>query len=74
MIEVHISMKVFPLALIPNKSLICDDKIIKATALVNPDETGPETKSIRNPSPNNPISSSTSPDRKQSTTAFCQLP
>ena len=74
MIDVHISMKVLPLAVIPKRSLICDERIIKATALVNPEETGPDTKSIKNPSPNNPIKSSTVPERKQSTTAFCQLP
>jgi len=33
----------------PRISLICDVTIIKATADVKPELTGPDTKSIRNP-------------------------
>lgn len=70
----HISTKVLPPPLIPKMSFICDDKIIKATALVKPDDTGPDTKSIRKPRPKKPISSSVRPDRKQSRIAFSGLP
>lgn len=55
-------------------SLTCDVKIIKATALVKPDDTGPETKSIRKPRPKKPIKSSVKPVRKQSKIAFSGLP
>lgn len=70
----HISTKVVPPPFIPKMSFICDDKMINATALVKPDDTGPETKSIRKPSPKNPMRSSVSPVMKQRRTAFCQLP
>ena len=43
------SMKVLPVALIPNTSLICDVRIIRAAADVNPEDTGPDMKSITNP-------------------------
>ena len=43
------SMKVLPLALIPNISLTCDVTMIRAAADVNPEETGPDMKSITNP-------------------------
>lgn len=55
-------------------SFTCDDRIISATALVKPEETGPETKSMRNPRPKMPIRSSISPVRKQRRIAFCGLP
>jgi hypothetical protein len=42
-------MKVLPDALIPNISLTCDVTIIRAAADVNPEETGPDMKSITNP-------------------------
>lgn len=74
MIEDHICTNVLPFAAIPKMSFICDDKIIKATALVKPEDTGPETKSMRKPSPKKPMRSSVNPDRKQSRQAFCQLP
>lgn len=45
----HISINWEPLAGIPRISLICDVTIIKATADVKPELTGPDTKSIRNP-------------------------
>jgi hypothetical protein len=45
----HISINCEPLAEIPRISLICDVTIIKATADVKPELTGPDTKSIRNP-------------------------
>lgn len=48
-IELHISTNVAPCTVIPSISFICDVTIIKATADVNPDDTGPDTKSIRNP-------------------------
>lgn len=43
------SIKVFPDACIPNISLTCDVTMIRAAADVNPDETGPDMKSITNP-------------------------
>jgi hypothetical protein len=43
------SMKVFPDARIPNMSLTCDVTMIRAAADVNPEETGPDMKSITNP-------------------------
>jgi len=45
----HISINWEPLAEIPRISLTCDVTIIKATADVKPELTGPDTKSIRNP-------------------------
>lgn len=42
-------MKVFPVAVIPNISLTCDVTMIRAAADVNPEETGPDMKSIINP-------------------------
>jgi hypothetical protein len=73
-IDDHISTNVVPLPLIPKISLTCDERMMRATALVKPDETGPDTKSIRNPSPKNPINNSMKPVKKQRRTAFCQLP
>lgn len=70
----HISMNVVPFALIPKISLTCDVRIIKATADVNPDETGPETKSIKNPRPNIPINNSIKPHKKHNRTDFCHEP
>uniref|UniRef100_A0A2M4AJ50 Putative secreted protein n=1 Tax=Anopheles triannulatus TaxID=58253 RepID=A0A2M4AJ50_9DIPT len=70
----QISMNVVPLAVIPSTSFTCDVTIISETADVNPDETGPDTKSTRNPSPKMPISSSTRPERKQSRIDFPTLP
>jgi len=43
------SMKVSPVARIPNTSLTCDVTMIRAAADVNPEETGPDMKSITNP-------------------------
>lgn len=63
-----------PLALIPKMSFTCDDRMIKATALVKPEDTGPETKSIRKPRPKTPIRSSMSPVKKQRRIAFSGLP
>ena len=74
MIDDHICTKVVPPPFIPKISLTCDERIIKATALVKPDDTGPETKSIRKPRPKNPIKSSVTPVTKQRRQAFCQLP
>lgn len=45
----HISINWEPLAGMPRMSLTCDVTIIKATADVKPELTGPDTKSIRNP-------------------------
>lgn len=45
----HISRKVEPLAGMPRMSFIWDETIIRATADVNPELTGPDTKSIRKP-------------------------
>lgn len=59
---------------IPNRSLTCDDKIIIAAALVNPEPTGPETKSIMKPNWRTPISISMMPVRNESSTARCQTP
>lgn len=74
MIDDHIDTNVLPFALIPKMSLTCDDKMINATALVKPDDTGPETKSIRKPRPKKPMRSSMIPVRKHSRIAFCGLP
>lgn len=46
---VQVWIKVPPDAVIPRTSLICDVTMIRATADVKPDDTGPETKSMRNP-------------------------
>lgn len=73
-IDFHISRNVVPLAVIPNTSLTCDDRMIKATALVKPLETGPDTKSMRKPRPKRPIKSSMMPVRRERSTAFSQLP
>lgn len=45
----HISINCEPLAGMPSTSFICEVMIIKATADVKPELTGPDTKSIRNP-------------------------
>lgn len=47
--EIHIWTNVLPLVVIASISFTCDVIIIKATADVNPDDTGPETKSIIKP-------------------------
>lgn len=73
-IDDHISTNVEPLARIPKISLTCDDKMINETALVKPDPTGPETKSIKNPRPNNPIRRARVPLKNVSKTARCQIP
>lgn len=44
------------------------------TAEVNPDDTGPETKSNKNPNPNAPIMNSMMPLRKHSNTVFGTFP
>lgn len=54
--------------------LICDVKIIRDTADVNPDETGPETKFMRKPKPKIPIVNSTMPHNKDKSTDFCHDP
>uniref|UniRef100_T1GPD0 Uncharacterized protein n=1 Tax=Megaselia scalaris TaxID=36166 RepID=T1GPD0_MEGSC len=41
---------------------------------VNPDDTGPETKSNKNPNPRTPIINSIIPLRKHSNTAFGTFP
>ena len=41
--------KVLPDALIPRTSLTCEVTIISAAADVNPDDTGPDMKSITKP-------------------------
>ena len=46
---IQCSMKVVPVAVIPNTSLTCDVTMIRAAADVNPEETGPDMKSITNP-------------------------
>lgn len=53
----HISVNTDPGACTPKISFTCDVKIIKATAEVNPDDTGPEMKSIRKPEKGNSFSS-----------------
>jgi hypothetical protein len=42
-------MKRALVAITPNISLTCDVTMIRAVADVNPDVTGPDMKSIRNP-------------------------
>lgn len=46
---IHISTKVAPEPSMPKTSFTCEVTIIRATAEVKPDETGPLTKSIINP-------------------------
>lgn len=48
-IDITISTRVVPAALIPIRSFICDVTISMATADVNPELTGPEMKSIKKP-------------------------
>lgn len=48
-IDTHCWRKVLPFTVILKMSFICDVNMIKATADVKPDETGPDTKSIKNP-------------------------
>lgn len=48
-IDMIMSVRFVPAALIPIKSLICDVTISMATADVNPEFTGPEMKSIKKP-------------------------
>jgi len=48
-IDIIISNSVVPAAFMPIKSLICDATMSIATADVNPEFTGPEMKSIKNP-------------------------
>lgn len=45
----QVCMKTVPDADIPRRSFTCDVKIIRATAEVKPEATGPETKSIMKP-------------------------
>lgn len=73
-IDCQISRNVVPLAEIPKTSLICDVTIISDTAEVNPEDTGPDTKSTRKPNPKIPISSSMIPARKDNRTALCTFP
>lgn len=70
----QISINVEPFAAIPNIFFICDVTIIKETADVKPEDTGPDTKSIRKPKPKTPINSSTRPQSKHNNTDFCQEP
>lgn len=65
---------VVPVALIPNRSLTCDERMMSETAEVNPEATGPDTKSTRNPRPKSPIRSSTIPERKERRMALGTLP
>lgn len=67
---IQISKKVDPLADTPKISLTCDVTMIKATADVNPDETGPDTKFTRNPKPKVAINSSIMPVNKLNRIAF----
>lgn len=46
---IHCSTNVVPVIFIARTSLICDVTIMRATADVKPEETGPDTKSKRNP-------------------------
>lgn len=43
------STNVDPVTVIAKRSFTCDVTIINATADVKPDDTGPDTKSIRKP-------------------------
>lgn len=45
----QVSTKVFPEASIPKRSFTCDVTMMRAAADVKPEDTGPETKSIKNP-------------------------
>lgn len=46
---VQVCMNVVPEAVMPRTSLTCDVTMIRAQADVNPEDTGPDTKSIKNP-------------------------
>lgn len=48
-ILIHTSRKVLPATVMPKMSFTCDVMITKATADVNPEDTGPDTKSTINP-------------------------
>lgn len=72
--EIHCCRNVVPVTVMANRSFTWDVAIISATADVNPDDTGPDTKLIRNPSPSTPINSSTRPVRKLSKIAFSITP
>lgn len=45
----QVCTKVVPEAIMPRTSLTCEVTMIRAQAEVNPEDTGPDTKSIRNP-------------------------
>lgn len=72
--EIHCCKNVVPVTVIANRSFTCEVAIISATADVKPDETGPETKFMRNPRPRTPIISMTNPVQKVSNTAFSTTP
>lgn len=72
--EIHCCRNVEPVTVIANRSLTCEVAIISATADVKPEDTGPDTKLMRKPSPSTPMSSSTSPVRKFSRMAFSTTP
>lgn len=48
-ILLHVAIKVDPEARMPNMSFTWDVRIISATAEMKPEDTGPETKSMRKP-------------------------
>lgn len=52
MMLIHISRKVLPVTWMLKMSFICDVTMIRATAEVKPDETGPDTKSMMKPETN----------------------
>lgn len=58
----------------PKTSLTCVVRIISATALVNPELTGPDTKLIRKPMPSAPIAISMTPVKNDNSTARCHTP
>lgn len=73
-VDLRIANNVLPLPGIPKICFICVATTVIAIAFVNPDVTGADTKSIRNPNPKIPDSNSMDPDRNANRTDLCQLP
>lgn len=70
----QISMKLSPCIFKPNKLLIWLQAIIRLAADVNPDTTGMETNSTRNPSRRIPRTIVTLPDKKHRRIAYSGIP
>lgn len=73
-VDRNIANNVLPFPGIPKICFICVATTVIAIAFVNPDVTGAETKSIRNPNPKIPDNNSIDPDKNDNKTDLCQLP